>query len=78
VVGAGAQVTQQDWRLWDGQVMAFGEITFSSFDRETFRMPVSAPLFNYGICSDEVRFVAGIIWRAYLSKNPPRPFDRPL
>lgn len=79
MAGFGAEVTQQDWRFWDGQVMAFGEIEYARFDRETFRMPVSSPLFNYGICSDEFRFMAGIVWRAYLSKDPrPRSYYSPL
>jgi len=53
--------------------MAFGQITYASFGRETFRTPVSSPLFNYGICIDEVRFIAGVTWRWSMSKNPPPP-----
>jgi opacity protein-like surface antigen len=68
--GGGVEYTQPDWRTMNGQWSAFGQITYSEFCGELFRMPAFSPGFDYKVASDQVRVTAGFTFRPSWSARP--------
>jgi opacity protein-like surface antigen len=61
--GGGVEYTQPDWRSRIGRWSAFGQVTYSDFCGDLFRMPAFSPGFNYRVSSAQVQATVGLTFR---------------
>ena len=71
--GGGVEYSQPDWRTMNGRWTAFGQLTYSEFCGDLFRMPAFSPAFDYKVGSEQVRATAGFTFRPDWFAAPPPP-----